>query len=90
VQWKAAKRSNKMKVISFLKEKTGYSVSPDAMFDIQVTSLMLNFSHSHSCDVVESSHLLTNRSKMKFQINIEGYFYFCNEFIYFYYVELTS
>ena len=61
MQWKAAKRSNKMKVISFLKEKTGYSVSPDAMFDIQVTSLMLNFSRSHSCDVVENSNLLANR-----------------------------
>ncbi|XP_021905201.1 alpha-glucan phosphorylase 1 isoform X1 [Carica papaya] len=35
-QWRAAKRSNKMKVASFLKKKTGYSVSPDAMFDIQV------------------------------------------------------
>uniref|UniRef100_A0A2N9GZ46 Alpha-1,4 glucan phosphorylase n=1 Tax=Fagus sylvatica TaxID=28930 RepID=A0A2N9GZ46_FAGSY len=35
-QWRAAKRSNKLKVVSFLKEKTGYSVSPDAMFDIQV------------------------------------------------------
>lgn len=35
-EWRAAKRSNKIKVASFLKEKTGYSVSPDAMFDIQV------------------------------------------------------
>ncbi|KAK2993938.1 hypothetical protein RJ640_025613 [Escallonia rubra] len=35
-EWKAAKRSNKIKLVSFLKEKTGYSVSPDAMFDIQV------------------------------------------------------
>ncbi|XP_058080889.1 alpha-1,4 glucan phosphorylase L isozyme, chloroplastic/amyloplastic [Magnolia sinica] len=35
-EWKAAKRSNKMKVVSFLKEKTGYTVSPDAMFDVQV------------------------------------------------------
>lgn len=25
-----------MKVVSFLKEKTGYLVSPDAMFDVQV------------------------------------------------------
>ena len=31
-----------MKVISFLKEKTGYLVSPDAMFDVQVESLLLN------------------------------------------------
>ncbi|KAK3005956.1 hypothetical protein RJ639_017659, partial [Escallonia herrerae] len=35
-EWKAAKRSNKIKLVSFLKEKTGYSVCPDAMFDIQV------------------------------------------------------
>jgi hypothetical protein len=31
-----------MKVVSFLKEKTGYSVSPDAMFDIQVIFLPPN------------------------------------------------
>uniref|UniRef100_A0A5B7BGQ6 Alpha-1,4 glucan phosphorylase n=1 Tax=Davidia involucrata TaxID=16924 RepID=A0A5B7BGQ6_DAVIN len=36
IEWRAAKRSNKMKVVSLLKEKTGYSVSPDAMFDVQV------------------------------------------------------
>lgn len=36
MQWREAKRSNKVKVTAFLKEKTGYSVSPDAMFDIQV------------------------------------------------------
>lgn len=30
-----------MKVASLIKEKTGYLVSPDAMFDIQVISLLL-------------------------------------------------
>ncbi|XP_062106543.1 alpha-1,4 glucan phosphorylase L isozyme, chloroplastic/amyloplastic isoform X2 [Humulus lupulus] len=35
-QWRAAKRSNKLKVVSLIKEKTGYSVSPDALFDVQV------------------------------------------------------
>lgn len=35
-EWRAAKRINKLKVVSLIKEKTGYSVSPDAMFDIQV------------------------------------------------------
>lgn len=35
-QWRIAKRNNKLKAVSFLKEKTGYTVSPDAMFDIQV------------------------------------------------------
>ncbi|XP_039049069.1 alpha-glucan phosphorylase 1-like isoform X1 [Hibiscus syriacus] len=35
-QWRAAKRSNKLKVTSLIKEKTGYIVSSDSMFDIQV------------------------------------------------------
>ncbi|GKA91465.1 alpha-1,4 glucan phosphorylase L isozyme, chloroplastic/amyloplastic isoform X2 [Tanacetum coccineum] len=41
-QWRAAKRINKLKVVSFLKEKTGYSVSPNAMFDIQVEKALSN------------------------------------------------
>nr|GMC46350.1 alpha-1,4 glucan phosphorylase L isozyme, chloroplastic/amyloplastic-like [Ipomoea batatas] len=36
IEWRAAKRSNKVKVASFIKERIGYSVSPNAMFDIQV------------------------------------------------------
>lgn len=28
--------NNKKKIVSFIKEKTGYIVSPDAMFDVQV------------------------------------------------------
>ncbi|VFQ58479.1 unnamed protein product [Cuscuta campestris] len=35
-EWREAKRSNKLKVASFIKERTGYSVSPNSMFDIQV------------------------------------------------------
>lgn len=31
-----SKRRNKIKVASFIKEKTGYVVSPNAMFDVQV------------------------------------------------------
>ncbi|KAI7984963.1 hypothetical protein LOK49_LG14G00326 [Camellia lanceoleosa] len=38
-EWREAKRSNKMKVVSFLKEKTGYIVNPDAMFDVQLVNL---------------------------------------------------
>ncbi|GJT46501.1 alpha-1,4 glucan phosphorylase L isozyme, chloroplastic/amyloplastic isoform X2 [Tanacetum coccineum] len=41
-QWRAAKRINKLKVVSFLKEKIGYSVSPNAMFDIQVEKALSN------------------------------------------------
>lgn len=35
-EWREAKRRNKVKVASFLREKTGYIVNPDAMFDVQV------------------------------------------------------
>lgn len=35
-EWRAAKMSNKMRVVSLIREKTGYIVSPNAMFDVQV------------------------------------------------------
>lgn len=35
-EWRVAKKMNKMKIVSYIKDKTGYDVSPDAMFDIQV------------------------------------------------------
>ena len=35
-EWRAAKRRNKVKVASFLREKRGYIVNPDVMFDVQV------------------------------------------------------
>lgn len=34
---------NKIKVASFLKEKTGYVVNADAMFDVQVLKLFMFF-----------------------------------------------
>ncbi|KAL0363867.1 UNVERIFIED_CONTAM: Alpha-1,4 glucan phosphorylase L-2 isozyme, chloroplastic/amyloplastic [Sesamum angustifolium] len=34
-EWREVKMNNKKKIVSFLKEKTGYVVSPDAMFDVQ-------------------------------------------------------
>lgn len=45
LEWKEAKRRNKIKVVAFLKEKTGYIVSPDAMFDVQVNSSSNFFLH---------------------------------------------
>lgn len=40
-EWREAKRITKEKVVSFIKEKTGYLVSPDAMFDVQVVPYLL-------------------------------------------------
>ncbi|KAF6165174.1 hypothetical protein GIB67_000758 [Kingdonia uniflora] len=45
MQWRAAKRSNKMKVVSFIQEKTGYGVSPDAMFDVQDKAISKDIGH---------------------------------------------
>eukprot|EP00249_Psilotum_nudum_P020776 c27841_g1_i1 orf=467-3457(-) len=36
MEWKQAKRINKLKLVSYIKEKTGYAISPDSLFDIQV------------------------------------------------------
>ncbi|PON40780.1 Glycogen/starch/alpha-glucan phosphorylase [Parasponia andersonii] len=59
-QWRAAKRSNKLKVVSFLKEKTGYSVSPDALFDIQVKRI-----HEYKRQLLNILGIVYRYKKMK-------------------------
>lgn len=60
IEWRAAKRSNKIKVVSFLKEKTGYSVSPDAMFDIQVKRI-----HEYKRQLLNILGIVYRYKKMK-------------------------
>ncbi|KAL6498553.1 Alpha-1,4 glucan phosphorylase L-1 isozyme, chloroplastic/amyloplastic [Orobanche hederae] len=60
VQWRAAKRINKIKVASFLKEKTGYSVNPDAMFDIQVKRI-----HEYKRQLLNILGIVYRYKKMK-------------------------
>ncbi|KAK4601769.1 hypothetical protein RGQ29_011054 [Quercus rubra] len=59
-QWRAAKRNNKLKVVSFLKERTGYSVSPDAMFDIQVKRI-----HEYKRQLLNILGIVYRYKKMK-------------------------
>ncbi|GAY52797.1 alpha-glucan phosphorylase 1 [Citrus sinensis] len=59
-QFRAAKRNNKMKVVSFIKEKTGYSVSPDAMFDIQVKRI-----HEYKRQLMNILGIVYRYKKMK-------------------------
>ncbi|KAK9052473.1 hypothetical protein SSX86_029102 [Deinandra increscens subsp. villosa] len=59
-EWRAAKRINKLKVVSFLKEKTGYSVSPDAMFDIQVKRI-----HEYKRQLLNILGIVYRYKKMK-------------------------
>ncbi|KAH7425846.1 hypothetical protein KP509_11G073600 [Ceratopteris richardii] len=35
-EWREAKRIRKLKLAAYIKEKTGYTINPDALFDIQV------------------------------------------------------
>ncbi|KAH7848037.1 hypothetical protein Vadar_033111 [Vaccinium darrowii] len=59
-EWRAAKRSNKMKVVSFLQEKTGYYISPDAMFDVQVKRI-----HEYKRQLLNILGIVYRYKKMK-------------------------
>ncbi|KAL3501487.1 hypothetical protein ACH5RR_035936 [Cinchona calisaya] len=59
-EWREAKRSNKIKIVSFLKEKTGYVVSPDAMFDVQVKRI-----HEYKRQLLNIMGIVYRYKKMK-------------------------
>ncbi|KAL6287772.1 hypothetical protein ACE6H2_012162 [Prunus campanulata] len=59
-QWREAKRSNKLKVVSLIKERTGYSVNPDAMFDIQVKRI-----HEYKRQLLNIFGIVYRYKKMK-------------------------
>ncbi|TMW99317.1 hypothetical protein EJD97_002755 [Solanum chilense] len=63
-EWREAKRSNKIKVVSFLKEKTGYSVVPDAMFDIQTNSQVKRI-HEYKRQLLNIFGIVYRYKKMK-------------------------
>ncbi|XP_020222157.1 alpha-1,4 glucan phosphorylase L isozyme, chloroplastic/amyloplastic [Cajanus cajan] len=60
VQWREAKRRNKVRVAAFIKEKTGYSVSPDSMFDIQVKRI-----HEYKRQLLNILGIVYRYKKMK-------------------------
>ncbi|GKU99663.1 hypothetical protein SLEP1_g12475 [Rubroshorea leprosula] len=59
-EWKEAKRRNKVKVASFLKEKTGYVVNPNAMFDVQVKRI-----HEYKRQLLNILGIVYRYKKMK-------------------------
>nr|P53536.2 RecName: Full=Alpha-1,4 glucan phosphorylase L isozyme, chloroplastic/amyloplastic; AltName: Full=Starch phosphorylase L; Flags: Precursor [Vicia faba]CAA85354.1 alpha-1,4 glucan phosphorylase, L isoform precursor [Vicia faba var. minor] len=59
-QWREAKRNNKVKVAAFLRERTGYSVSPDSMFDIQVKRI-----HEYKRQLLNIFGIVYRYKKMK-------------------------
>lgn len=59
-EWTDAKRNNKLKVVSFIKDRTGYTVSPDAMFDIQVKRI-----HEYKRQLLNILGIVYRYKKMK-------------------------
>ncbi|KAH9626160.1 hypothetical protein KSS87_017684 [Heliosperma pusillum] len=59
-EWREAKRINKMKVAAYLREKTGYIVSPDAMFDVQVKRI-----HEYKRQLLNILGIVYRYKKMK-------------------------
>ncbi|KAG8654201.1 alpha-1,4 glucan phosphorylase L-2 isozyme, chloroplastic/amyloplastic isoform X2 [Manihot esculenta] len=59
-EWREAKRMNKMKVAAFLKEKTGYTVNPDSMFDVQVKRI-----HEYKRQLLNILGIVYRYKKMK-------------------------
>lgn len=59
-EWIEAKRNNKLKLVSFIEEKTGYTVSPDAMFDIQVKRI-----HEYKRQLLNVLGIVYRYKKMK-------------------------
>ncbi|KAK1362031.1 Alpha-1,4 glucan phosphorylase [Heracleum sosnowskyi] len=59
-EWKEAKQIAKETVVSFIKDKTGYVVSPDAMFDIQVKRI-----HEYKRQLLNILGIVYRYKKMK-------------------------
>ncbi|KAI4984968.1 hypothetical protein ZWY2020_017598 [Hordeum vulgare] len=59
-EWRTAKRNNKMKVVSLIRDKTGYIVSPDAMFDVQVKRI-----HEYKRQLLNILGIVYRYKKMK-------------------------
>ncbi|KAF5191379.1 Glycogen phosphorylase [Thalictrum thalictroides] len=59
-EWRAAKRNNKTKIVSFIKERTGYVVSADAMFDVQVKRI-----HEYKRQLLNIMGIVYRYKKMK-------------------------
>ncbi|KAI9111339.1 hypothetical protein K1719_017029 [Acacia pycnantha] len=60
LEWREAKRRNKVKVVAFIKEKTGYVVSPEAMFDVQVKRI-----HEYKRQLLNAMGIVYRYKKMK-------------------------
>ncbi|CAM9001180.1 unnamed protein product [Rhodiola kirilowii] len=59
-EWREAKRRSKVKVAALIKEKTGYVVSPDSMFDVQIKRI-----HEYKRQLLNILGIVYRYKKMK-------------------------
>ncbi|KAI5079631.1 hypothetical protein GOP47_0005110 [Adiantum capillus-veneris] len=59
-EWRQAKRTSKLKLAAYIKEKTGYTINPDALFDIQVKRI-----HEYKRQFLNILGLVYRYKKMK-------------------------
>ncbi|WCJ22140.1 Glycogen phosphorylase [Euphorbia peplus] len=59
-EWREAKMRNKIKVAALIKEKTGYTVNPEAMFDVQIKRI-----HEYKRQLLNILGIVYRYKKMK-------------------------
>lgn len=59
-EWRQAKKVSKLKLATYVKEKTGYTINPDALFDIQVKRI-----HEYKRQFLNILGLVYRYKKMK-------------------------
>ncbi|MCO5570817.1 hypothetical protein L7F22_024545 [Adiantum nelumboides] len=58
--WRQAKRKSKLKLAAYVKEKTGYTINPDALFDVQIKRI-----HEYKRQFLNILGLVYRYKKMK-------------------------
>ncbi|MCO5609797.1 hypothetical protein L7F22_064029 [Adiantum nelumboides] len=59
-EWRQAKRKSKLKLAAYVKEKTGYTINPDALFDVQIKRI-----HEYKRQFLNILGLVYRYKKMK-------------------------
>ncbi len=65
-RWRQVKQQNKQTLAELIAERTGYTVSPDAMFDIMVKRL-----HEYKRQLLKTLHIITLYNRIKADPNVD-------------------
>jgi len=59
-KWQAAKRNSKVELAAMIKERTGYTISPDALFDVQIKRI-----HEYKRQLLNTLRCIDSYTKIK-------------------------